>query len=216
MTYFALKNQHPIEQFEEKSEAVAFIESEFNAHQDEFPEEAVTFSVVDDAGNGLACRTNRRIVASIHLQRWIPPREDYLEELSVEKIYITDKTLNQDLRTLQETLDRADSSDWIKEGSVEHDGPFDVEAEDSIIEFFGVEGTFCITAEMLEYVKAWFQPKTSKTHVATLTVSLEVNCEPGIDISEVLKTIKHSFKSNIVGACVLRSEIEKTEVRPIG
>lgn len=172
--------------------------------------------MTDDAGNGLACRTNRRIVACVYLQRWIPPRNDYLEELSVEKIYITDKTLNQDLKTLQDTQDRDDTSDWIKEGSVEHDGPFDVEVEESLLEFFGVEGTYLITAEMLEYVKAWYQPKTSKTHRATLTFAIDVNCEPGIDVSEALKTMEHSFKIKTAGACVLRSILEQTEILPIG
>lgn len=216
MTYFALKNQHPIEQFEVKSEAIDFIESEFNAHQEDFPQEEVTFSVVDEAGQGFASRSNRRITAVVRLQRWIPPREDYLEEISVEKIYVTDKTLNQDPTTVQQTRDRRDSSDWVKDGTVEHDGPFDVEIEESMAEFFGVAEPKNITGEMLEYVKAWFQPKKNKTHVAVLSVRVEVICEPGIDVAEVLKNAKYSFKSTTSGACVLRAEIEKTEVRPVG
>lgn len=79
-----------------------------------------------------------------------PGGEDYAIPLGEESFDATATILAMPLADILRIEDHQNSSDSIGEQHVNHDGPFEVEIVDAIIEFFGVGELEEITQEMLD------------------------------------------------------------------
>lgn len=209
MTFYLLENQVQAEEWDTLSGAVAAMRLAYEEHMSEEPETPVTFTVVSESGQALDFLTNRRIMAVVHRQQWVGPKEDRL--LDLERPATVDATtlvLNLDWESFKAIEDYQDSSDFIKEELVEHDGPFDVEVVNSVHEFFGSTE---ISFDAFQRAKEMLKPKSSKTKTLVLTVRLEVAVQDGIDEDEIVDELDYTFTSGTDGATVRSSEISDSE-----
>ena len=141
MLFTLLKDEDHLDDYEDLDTAVSDMELAFATHQEAEPDTQVSFTVKNDAGQALACKTNRRITATIHLQHWTGPELDSLMPAGPPvKVDATAALLMAEYETVVQTQDFSYCSDWLKEKSaVIHTGPFDVEVEENLCEFFGID-----------------------------------------------------------------------------
>ena len=173
----------------------------------------VTFRILGEFNQLLAVRTNRQIMAKCTLQQWVGIRNDSLTQIGEPVEFdATNDVLAKDYDWFSNIKDNNDSSDFLIYGNVEHDGPFEIEVEDSICDFFGVGHISEITQAAFEDAKAWFKPKGPVTKTLTLTVSVRVRVNnEDVDLDEVSSELDYQFKSTVPGACVVDSEIIEEE-----
>lgn len=102
----------------------------------------------------IASLTNRKIVGKLIKQKWGGHRDQHAIDIGEEMFDATAVVLQMDYADLLKVTDHSVESDAIAQKVVEWDGPFEVEIEESILEFFGVTSINDFTQSLYEYVKA--------------------------------------------------------------
>ncbi len=87
----------------------------------------------------------KEIIGTFIRQQWV---NDYAVEIERRQFRATEHILKMPLEALHEMKDNDESSDAIGMAHVSHEGPHEVELEEAIKEFFGVEKLGDITQEM--------------------------------------------------------------------
>lgn len=193
--------------------AFALLESEYvkamNSAQQSQSTALFTLGLLDESNRLLAVRTNRRILARCTLQAWVGGRQQTLMQIGEPVEFdATNDVLNKDFDWLNKVKDNDNSSDCLKDGNVDHDGPFEIQVEESICEFFGVESISDITKAAFGDAKAWFKPKVPVTRTLQLTVNIQVRVnDESVDLEEVSSELDYHFKSTVPGVSVVGTEI---------
>jgi hypothetical protein len=122
------------------------------------------------------------IQATFQPQKWGGPKGDYAEEDGQARRYdVTENVLALPLGDLRKIEDNADSSDRVVPYAMHrHDGPFFVNVEQSLCEFFDVDGVEQISQQRLDAARKARRVGEERdfevelTRIATRTARVEV------------------------------------------
>lgn len=201
MLFTLLKNEDHLDDYEDLDTAISDMELAFAAHQEAEPDTLVTFTVKNDTGQALACKTNRRITATIYPQFWGGPNEDVLSPAGAPvKSDVTAAVLMADPATVVNIQDYSYCSDWLKDKSaIIHDGPFDVVVEESLCQFFGVDRIGNLTPDVLEYVKAWCPTPKEQYRTLNVAVALRVKADSDANLADFANALTLEFINRTPG-----------------
>lgn len=201
MLFTLLKDEDHLDDYEDLDTAVSDMELAFATHQEAEPDTQVSFTVKNDAGQALACKTSRRITATIHPQFWGGPDEDVLTPAGPPvKSDVTAAVLMAEHATVVNIQDYNYCSDWLKDkAAIIHDGPFDVVVEESLCRFFGVDRVANLTPDVLEYVKAWYPTPKEQYRTLNVTVALRVKADSDSNLADFANALTLEFINRTPG-----------------
>lgn len=209
MQFTVNQDQAHLDDYDCQDTAVSDMELAFAAHQEATADTPTTFTVKNAAGEVVACKTNRAITAAIHLQHWTGPKLDSLRPAGPPvKIDATAAILLADYETVVQTQDFSYCSDWLKEKSaVIHTGPYDVEVEENLCEFFGVDRVGALTRDAFEHVKSWYPKPTEQYQTLTVTVTLCVKADSTANLGDFVETLAVEVTNRTPGTCIEHSSV---------
>lgn len=175
--------------------------------------EPTTFTVENENKEIVASFSNRQIIGRFNCQTESKTRRDWLETVETREFDATTYILSLPYNDFVGISDRSSSSDDVGRKFVDWKGPFDVEIEESINEYFGVDDIGEITPQHFDFVKRKVAATDAIEDEVILTIKLNIRRESNLDveISDIVNDIDYEFKSNTVGARVVDSQIESCE-----
>ena len=105
-------------------------------------------------------------------------------------------------RDLMRLQDNDDSSDAIGRNYVPWDGPCHVDITASICDFFGVADLEEITPEALQFARTRINPHPATELVVPLALTLTVQVQPGVDATNLIRTLTCSITSSTPGIVI--------------
>lgn len=209
MQYTICANGQEIGPIKNKAAALAEMKSVYEALAFEGE---VTVQMTDGEGTLLAVRTNRRILAKCFKERVLEGDAGCIEQIGDPVDFdVTCDVLSEGWVKIKEIEDRMSSSDWLKEGNVEHDGPFEIEVVQSICEFFGVEDISEITEAAFNSVTKGVKKPKLEMKMLKVTVTVFVQVKEGVNLQEVADEMDYNFQSTVAGACVTDTEFAEAQ-----
>ena len=209
MKYFICANGKEIGPIKTKAAARAEMDSTFESLA---TDGQVTLQMTDGEGTLLAVRTNRKIMATCFKQRWVGAANARLEPVGEPVQFdVTRDILSFGFSNLADISDRSQWSDWLMDGNVDHDGPFEIEVVQSICEFFGVEDVSQITEAAFNSVAKGVKKPKLEMKMLKVTVTVFVQVKEGVDLQEVADEMDYNFQSTVAGACVTDTEFAEAQ-----
>lgn len=170
--------------------------------------EEATFTVEDENGYLLASITNRRIEGVFVKETWKGNETIEIERVDFDA---TDYVLQLSEAEVRGLKDRRDSSDDLGRAHVSWDGPCEVEIEDAVMAFFGVNVLSGITAPAIEFAKNRLNVQPATVQTVELTVKVTIRVSHGADVTGFVDNLDYSVISSTEGVQVIDTEITSAD-----
>lgn len=144
-------------------------------------------------------------------QRW--DDNDYLHDEGSVEFDATHAVLSLSYEQFQVLLDSSEESDSVGRMVVDWDGPFNVEIEAGICQFFGVEDIDEVSPDMFAKAQRETQCNKMQDREITLTVVLSVSALENLKTADILTSGKLCFEVGMPG--VIQHDLDVTDFTEI-